>query len=156
MKSHLHRLATGCIAVLCILVNVSFSMKTDSTNQPPASRAELTLRQYIGPLKSIQVTVGRDTLPFILDTGGGISLITPEVAKNIGCVPFGRLTAFRQNGERIDAQRCGKVTLSLGSLNVSVETAIFDLMAVLRRSGGPACCWWFDSAGCFRKNTRDI
>jgi predicted aspartyl protease len=124
-----------CLIVLCAIANFGFSLNTDKAAQAPAPRAELTLRPYAGALKSVDVTVGRHMLPFILDTGGGISIITPEVAGEVGCIPFGRLTAFRHNGERIELQRCGKVALGVGSMNVDVETAIFDLMAVLRKAG---------------------
>ena len=135
MRNHVQKLTAESIVTLCILVNIGFSSNTSNPSQGPAPRAELSLRQYAGVLKSIEVTIGRQTIPFILDTGGGISIITPEVARDIGCVPFGRLTAFRHNGERIDFQRCEKVAFGIGSTSVNAETAVFDLMAVLRRSG---------------------
>jgi hypothetical protein len=135
MKNRFSGLAATSIVILFIVASIAFSSNKNGEDQAPAPRAELILRPYAGILKSIDVTIGRNTLPFILDTGGGISIITPDVARDVGCAPFGRLTAFRHNGERIDLQRCGKVTLGIGSMSVAVETAVFDLMAVLKKSG---------------------
>jgi hypothetical protein len=135
MENLLPKLSVRCVIVLVALINIACSSKENGINQAPVSHAEVALHQYVGPIKSVQVSVGRDTLPFIFDTGGGFTTITPEVAKNIGCAPFGRLTGFRHNGERIEVQRCGKTSLGLGSMKADIETGVFDLMAVLRRSG---------------------
>ena len=135
MENHLPNLmAKGRIVLLALFI-VGTGFKLNGFSQAAAPQAEIALRQYVGPLKSIQIAAGGETLPFILDTGGGFTIITPEVAKKTSCVPFGRLTGFRHNGERIETQRCAKTTLRLGGMNVTVETAVFDLMAVLRQSG---------------------
>lgn len=103
-----------------------------------ASPTVLTLEPYGPNLKVIQVRVGGQTRPFILDTGGGTTLVTPEVAKAAGCTPFGRLSGFRAVGERLDSQRCGPLTLALGATGPAVtpgEVAVFDLTPLL--GGGP-------------------
>lgn len=56
------------------------------------------------------------------------------MAKKVGCEPFGRLSGFRYNAQRVDAPRCGPVELSLGSLTLRDEVAVFDLSSLL---GGP-------------------
>ena len=102
-----------------------------------ASPTVLTLEPYGPNLKVIQARVGAETHPFILDTGGGTTLITPEIAKIAGCKPFGRLSGFRATGERLDAQRCGPIEISLGTNPVVLrqEAAFFDLTPLL--GGGP-------------------
>ncbi len=135
MENHLSKLMAKGRIVLLVLILVGTGFKSNSFSRAAAPQAEIALHQYVGPLKSVQVAVGGETLPFILDTGGGFTIITPEVAKKTGCVPFGRLTGFRHNGDRIETQRCSKTTLGLEGMNVNVETAVFDLMAVLRQSG---------------------
>lgn len=103
-----------------------------------ASPTVLTLEPYGPNLKLVKARVGSETHPFILDTGGGTTLITPEIAKVAGCVPFGRLSGFRAIGERLDSQRCGPIDLSLGATDPVVfhgEAAVFDLAPLL--GGGP-------------------
>jgi predicted aspartyl protease len=131
---HFKLMATGRIVLLALIL-VGTGLKSNGFGQAAIPQAEIALRQYVGPLKSIQVAVGGGMLPFIFDTGGGFTIITPEVAQKTGCVPFGRLTGFRHNGERLEVQRCSKTPLGLGGMNVTVEAAVFDLMAVLRQSG---------------------
>jgi hypothetical protein len=131
MRKHFSKFVVNCRTVLTVLIVIGGASKTNSFSQVAPPQAEIALRQYVGPLKSVQVAVGGETLPFILDTGGGFTIVTPEVAKKTGGVPFGRLTGFRHNGERIETQRCSKTTFGLGGMNVAVETAVFDLMAVL-------------------------
>jgi len=96
-----------------------------------AQAVELPLRPYVAGLTTVAVGVAGDTLPFILDTGGGITLVTPRVAERAGCTPFGRTVAFRAVGERLDMPRCGPVRLSLGPLTLQGEAAYFDLARLL-------------------------
>jgi hypothetical protein len=127
----LRRTNSRRLLVSCILAGTACSW----AGVNPASHEEIPLLPYIGTLKSVSVTVGGNALPFILDTGGGFTMVTPDVAKSIGRMPFGRLTGFRHSGERIDTQRCGNVTIRLGSVDISSEAAVFDLMAVLKQYG---------------------
>ena len=57
--------------------------------------ATIPLSIYAGLLRSMTVTVGDAAHPFIFDTGGGETMITPEVASAIGCTPYGRAIGFR-------------------------------------------------------------
>jgi hypothetical protein len=127
----LRRMISRRLLVSCVLAGTASVWAGGN----PATHEEIPLRPYIGPLKSVSVTVEGSALPFILDTGGGFTMLTPDVAKSIGRVPFGRLTGFRHSGERIDTQRCGNVTVRLGSVDISSEVAVFDLMAVLKQYG---------------------
>jgi hypothetical protein len=98
---------------------------------PPAERADLALRPYAGRLRALDVTIGGAALPFLFDTGGGITLLTPATAAAAGCTPWGRLTGFRMSGERLDVPRCGPVPVSAGGARASPESAVLDLMALL-------------------------
>jgi hypothetical protein len=99
---------------------------------PPQAAVELRLAPYIASLRTIAVRVVDETMPFLLDTGGGLTVLTPEIARAAGCIPFGRVTGFRSSGERLDFPRCGPVTLRLGSMIVRTEAAIFDLAPLLK------------------------
>ena len=93
---------------------------------------ELRLEPYVGRLVTITTVVGNDTLPFLLDTGGGETLITPSVAKQLGCVPSGRTVGFRMGGERVEFALCNDVTLTLGGRAFPhPDIAVFDIASLL-------------------------
>jgi hypothetical protein len=93
--------------------------------------AVILLDDYAGALQTASVEVAGRTLPFLFDTGGGVTVVTTELARQAGREPFGRISAFRMSGERVDAERCGSMILGIGGHVVEVETAVFDLMSLL-------------------------
>ena len=64
----------------------------------------IPLATYLGALPSLQVSIGGQQLTFLLDTGGGLTMLTPETAKALGCKSWGRLTGFRMRGDRLDTR----------------------------------------------------
>jgi len=75
-----------------------------------------------------------DALPFLFDTGGGGTLLTPKTAERAGCVPFGRATGFRLSGERLDSPLCDSMAFRIGApagYAVRLESGVFDLMRLL-------------------------
>jgi hypothetical protein len=93
--------------------------------------AVLRLEPYVAGLMTLTVDVGGRPSRLIFDTAGGITLVTPQVAAEIGCRPFGRLTGFRHDGSPIHAERCGPLAVAVGPLAAEREVAVFDLMALL-------------------------
>ena len=69
MENHLPKFTTNGRIVLLVLILVGTGFRMNGFSQAAAPQAEIALRQYVGPLKSIQVAVGGETVPFILDTG---------------------------------------------------------------------------------------
>jgi hypothetical protein len=130
---------TPLVAVLVrraalVLLVVAPGVFTVTAQQLPrhADPIEVPLAAYVANLRTVQVTLGSGTIPFLLDTGGGFTVLTPEVAHAAGCVAFGRVTGFRSSGERLDMGRCGPVSMKLGPVMVRTEAAILDLMALLK------------------------
>jgi hypothetical protein len=85
----------------------------------------------LGKAPTINVQVGGSggkTYPFLFDTGGGITTITPAIAREIGCQPFGQITGFNAGGTRLDFKRCDNVDLKLGNFQTRVNTGIFEIM----------------------------
>jgi hypothetical protein len=122
----------AAVLLLSALTLGSVSVEVQQPS-PPRAAVELRLAAYVASLRTIAVRVVDETpMPFLLDTGGGFTVLTPEVARAAGCIPFGRVTGFRSSGERLDFPRCGPVTLTLGSLVVRTEAAIFDLAPLLK------------------------
>ena len=56
------------------------------------------------------------TRKYLLDTGAGLTLVSPQTAKAAGCEPWGRLTGFRMMGERSDGPRCEGISMTIGGL----------------------------------------
>jgi hypothetical protein len=72
---------------------------------------------------ALKVEVGGKQRLFQLDTGGGISFISPELAKSLGCEKGLRVSGFRMTGEKLDAPRCDDVALKIGGREFKVPVA---------------------------------
>ena len=124
---------TAILAILFLLAMQPFiAQSLDQTGG-----TKIPLHPYAGKLRTVETVVGGKRRSFLFDTGGGMTLITPEVAKEIGCTPTGRLTAFRMDGTQIHFLRCGLMDFNFSGVRVSVETAVFDLMALLPKDFPP-------------------
>ncbi len=133
-KKGFFRLPLALILLLSILVCCELK-KSDTSSYISKEKSdrptEISLHKYMGILRTIKAQIGSDTVPFIFDTGGGLTLITPEIADKINCTPFGRITGFRMTGERVDLQRCGKVEFNVEGTPLQIEATVFDLMSLL-------------------------
>lgn len=87
----------------------------------------------------MSVTVGGVTHPFTFDTGGGETVITPELASGIGCKPYDRAIGFRMSGEQVAFEYCDDVLLRLGDVPIAHDrVGVFDLKSSLPRGAPPA------------------
>lgn len=128
------------LAVLCVsacagpVVNVSSEKAASPEEQAESSPDEthvITLQDY-HTLRSVTVRVGEHDMPFLFDTGGGVTLVTPRMASQIGCEPFGQLSGYRMRGERVDFPRCENVSLGIQGHEVAAHpVGVFDLMPLL-------------------------
>ena len=84
--------------------------------------------EALGKAATIAVTVNGKTYPFLFDTGSGVTIITPEVAKEAGCVPFGRVSGLETLGKRIDLERCDGITLQAGGHSARMDAAVRNIM----------------------------
>jgi Aspartyl protease len=90
------------------------------------------LEPYLGTALAMRFDVNGHEGLFLFDTGGGVSIISPEFAKTIGCTPWGRVTGFRMTGERMDLQRCEGLHFTTGKVHLEAPTAgIVDLEKLL-------------------------
>jgi hypothetical protein len=103
----------------------------------PVAAQEIRLGDYLGALHTVEATVAGQSGTFLFDTGGGVSVVTPEFAERIGCTPWGNVSGFRLSGERLDGPRCDDVVFDLGD-GVSLASpaaGVFDLKAMLPPQG---------------------
>jgi hypothetical protein len=109
----------------------------------PAARPEhaglavIPLHHYRGWLRTIRVQVGTDSLDFLFDTGGGVNVVSPEVAAKLGCRPAGRSVGFRMTGERLSGPLCADVELGVGPLRVRGEAGVGDMTRFLGKDAPP-------------------
>jgi hypothetical protein len=73
---------------------------------PGSAAREIPLDPYLGRLRTLDVTVAGETLPFLFDTAGGVTLLTVEAAERAGCEPFGAGVGFRHDGSPVTLSRC--------------------------------------------------
>jgi hypothetical protein len=112
-------------SVLVVLVALATAWRA-------AVPAVVPLSPWAGLLRSVTVTVDGTAHPFIFDTGGGQTVITPEVAAAVGCTPYGRAIGFRMSGERVEFEYCDNVALRLGQVALAREpVGVFDLKSIL-------------------------
>jgi hypothetical protein len=78
----------------------------------PAPEAEFTLVPH-RTRWALSVEVNGHPFRFGLDTGGGVTLIAPEVAAAAGCTPWGRTTGYTMMGRRLDGPRCDGVAIDI-------------------------------------------
>jgi hypothetical protein len=105
---------------------------------PASSKAiRIELEQY-RTRRSVRVKVGSEVGTFLLDTAGGLSILTPQFAKRIGCEPWGRIVGFHMMGDRIESPQCNDVRFEIGGLSLSAPVAgVIDIMASLPKDAAP-------------------
>lgn len=119
-------IAATLIALLLGIAGVlAQTAKTSANLQPIEIKLE---HDALGKAPTINVQVGSKTYPFLFDTGGGITTITPSIAKEIGCQPLGQITGYNAGGTRLDFKRCDGVEMKLGDFSARLNTAVFEIM----------------------------
>jgi hypothetical protein len=130
--------AVGLVAFAITVIgcaHVSLPSPTISADHPTT----IQLSTYAGRLRSVSVTVGNATHPLIFDTGGGETMISPDLASGIGCKPYGRAIGFRMGGEQVAFEYCDGVLLRLGDVSIAHDrVGVFDLKSILPRDAPPA------------------
>lgn len=95
------------------------------------------LGELLGVLRTVEVRVGDQSANLILDTGGGVTVISPELATGVGCEPWGQLSGFRLSGERLTMTRCDGVPIGVGGVNLGQkDIGVFDLSSLLPPEAG--------------------
>ena len=98
-----------------------------------AARADtIPLRPFFRELRTVTGTLGGQEGQWLFDTGGGVTLITPDVARRAGCTPAGSGVGVRMSGEPVRFQWCQGLSLQLAGMTVRLERiAVLDVNALL-------------------------
>ena len=62
---------------------------------------------------TLRANVGGATRRLLLDTGAGITLLSPSALTAAGCTPWGRRTGYNMFGTRFDGPHCDDVALDI-------------------------------------------
>jgi hypothetical protein len=125
------RMRNSVVLSLAAMV-ASLSACSLPRQESEAARPQAILRTNATPGwgTTVDVLLANYEALFLFDTGGGITAVTPEAAKLIGCNPWGQMTGFRMGGERVDMKRCDNAHFKTGSLELTAPIAgVFDINA---------------------------
>lgn len=118
--------------ILYLLPCLLFVAACGTTPEPQdSSPVTVELHDYVAQLRKVSVSVDGEAYDFLFDTGGGYTLIAPELQTAAECTPHGQLSGFRMSGEQVEFEKCGDVTLQLGQKVMTVEAGIFDINSLL-------------------------
>ncbi len=126
-----------CLAILAVSVflRADEAPRTQDASAaliPPNVTLRIPLRNYCEGLKCLDLQVGGKARTFLFDSGGGSTLITPELAKELGSAPYGRGVGYRMNGQAVEFNYCARFHGSLGAWELQhAPVAVFDLRKLL-------------------------
>ncbi len=95
---------------------------TPSPQAEPALSAErqtIKLERFRKALWTVKVTLNGKTGNFLLDTGGGKTMVTERFATGWECTFRGRLTGYNMFGERIDSPLCDGVDIRADGVDLT-------------------------------------
>lgn len=104
----------------------------------PSDGDVLSLSLYKGKQFTIDAVVAGHRRTFLFDTGEGITMVSPALAKELGCEPWGNISAFRMLGERLDVKRCDDVAFGMGAASyIAPSVIVYDLGAIAGKGAPP-------------------
>ena len=102
-----------------------------ATSSPVDGPHVIALDRFQGKQFTVRAKVAGVERTMLFDTGEGVTMISPQIARDIGCRPWGNITGFRMAGERIDVPRCDNVAIELaGKRYIAPTTIVYDLAKV--------------------------
>lgn len=97
------------ILTVLVLFFTHAPFPTDTSAQAPQV---IRLERFRKALWKVNVTVKGKMGDLLFDTGGGITLLAPEFAKDIDCTFWGRFTGYNMFGKKGGGPYCSDVQLS--------------------------------------------
>ena len=100
-----------------------------SNKLTPLAVIELTPHPGGTAMMTIRAKVRGHEGVFIFDTGGGVSYLSTDFARSVGCKPWGQITGFTLTGQRLDMPRCDGLSFDLqGHSFAGPIFGVFDIM----------------------------
>lgn len=104
----------------------------------PSGGEVVPLSTYEGKQFTVEAVIAGKLRTFLFDTGEGLTMIDPALAEDVGCEPWGNITAFRMLGERLDTKRCDGVSFGIGAARyVAPSVIVYDLSEITGKGSPP-------------------
>lgn len=112
---------------------LAYALGTVFTTTPAIAQSPVVipLGHPTPTIRTVRVAIAGDTLDFLFDTGGGVTVISPAVAARLGCVPSGRSVGFRMTGQMLSGAFCHDVSLSVGGIALNDDAGVMDFAEML-------------------------
>jgi len=96
------------------------------------AQTKISLENYFRTLKSVKVEIENKSYNFLFDTGGGLTIVSPEIVKEINKSAYGNSVGFRMSGEIIETKICDSLNIKIGGINFfHTSVGVFDIMSLL-------------------------
>ncbi len=83
-------------------------------------------------LLTVQATIGGKQGTFLFDSGNGVEIISPAFAAAIACHPWGQITGFRMQGQRLSHNHCDHVPVDLAGNTFQADSlSVIDLAPLM-------------------------
>ena len=106
------RKLTVTLAILLIASCPAATAANTQTKKPQV----IKLQRFRKALWKVHVTIKGKPGDFLLDTGGGVTLLTEDYAKGIECKFWGRTTGYNMFGKRSEGPHCDNVQIEAGAV----------------------------------------
>ncbi len=115
---------------LCLVAGSALGQGRNTLPPLPKEPVEIKLEHTsLGKAPAISVKIGEKSYPFLFDSGMGVTMISPDIAKELGCQPFGQISGVNAGGERVDMQRCENASLNVGGFTKTGQVGVFNIMS---------------------------
>lgn len=126
-----HRFAFASTLASTVAFTLALATTLGASTAIAQTPVTIPLAHPTPTMRTVRVAIGGDSLDFLFDTGGGITVISPEVAAKIGCTPSGRSVGFRMTGQMLASPYCHDVALSIGGLSLRDDASVMDFAKIL-------------------------
>ncbi|MFL6332267.1 MAG: aspartyl protease family protein [Pyrinomonadaceae bacterium] len=104
-----------CAVALAVISALTLSAASAAGKAPERPQV-IKLERFRKALWKVHVTVKGKPGDFLLDTGGGVTLLTEEFSKDIPCKFWGRSTGYNMFGKRSEGPHCDDVQIMAGDV----------------------------------------
>jgi len=99
-----------------VLFSALLPSAADAAGRAAEGPQVIKLTRFRKALWKVHVTVKGKPGDFLLDTGGGVTLLTEEFSKGVPCKFWGRTTGYNMFGKRGDGPHCDNVEIKAGDV----------------------------------------
>jgi hypothetical protein len=117
LRRPLRHLLSALLATLCTAAAARAQGTPPGTPRPTAQEAEPEAVIALEPWRTrwvLRAEVAGETRRLLLDTGGGLTLLSREIAQAAGCTPWGRRTGYNMFGQKFEGPSCNGIALRVG------------------------------------------